>query len=245
MAGPTVVVEAPPRAPRLGGIKAVATVLGEQRLAVAEGIIYQSDGCTFPQPAVGLCYEANPPVDAKTYVGITNQEAVVPPFSLYAGVACYLGPDTDYTERANAILDQGEDRVLETRLEDWADGGTALATSTNLAAAIAKVEDAADANYLGQPVIVMNRGDAVLAASQNALWYGIDGVPMTINGNRVLASSSFPAGTVYALGSIVVIKDFLGNFEAQELEHNRLWAIGEAVYTILVDCAYSVRSALA
>lgn len=242
MAGPTVLVEAPPREPRQGGIKSVATFVNEVRLGATQAVVYISDGCTFPQLDQHLCYTGDPTPDPKTSVGVDTLVAAVEPFALYAGVECYLGPNTDYDERARRILDQGEDRPLETALEEWADGGTALATGATLVDRIANVDNALDAGYLGQGVILMNRGDAVRADAQGALEWGVDGIPRTINHTPVLASSSFPVGVVLGVGAITIVRTGIETYTAQEFVKNREWSIGEAVYSIIIDCNFRVLS---
>src|SRR5687768_4219726 len=120
-----VTVAAPARQARLGGIRQAATWVTNARVGAAEALTYISNGCTFPEPAIGLCF-GETVVDEKTGVGIDHYNAIGEPFALYGGVQCFIGPDSDFVQRARDVLIQGEDRVIEQRLYTWAAAGTAL-----------------------------------------------------------------------------------------------------------------------
>lgn len=231
-------VAAPVRQKRLGGIRAAATWVTNARIGAADGITYQSDGCTFPQPAIGLCF-GEAVVTEKTGEGIDLLEGIGEPFALYGGIECFLGPDDgDFIERARNVLLEGEDRVIEDRLGDWADGGTAIGAQADIVEAIAAVEQHADTNYLGRPIILMSRSDAVRAASAVAIEYGIDGLPYTVNGTPVVASGNLAAGTVMVIGAVTVLRSGTNDIDTIDHTFNTRWAVAEAVYSILVDCNY-------
>lgn len=236
-----VVTEAPTRPERVGGIKRVAEIRTVPRIGAAETVVYISDGCTFAQPAIGLCYSTavNTP---KTGVGIGNLNAAVAPFALYGGIKCFIGPDNDYAERARRVLVQSEERAIEQRLATWATGAAATVTGGSVTGAVAAVDNALDANYLGQGIILMNRGDVVRAASAEAVTLGLGGA-VTANDTPVVGSGMVPAGTVLGLGAVTILRTEAVDIDAIDPYHNTDWAVTEAVYAVLVDCNYAVKAA--
>ena len=235
-------VTAPVRPNRLGGIRQVASWVEEARIGAAETVIFQSDGCTFPVGAPGLCFGEVVAPD-KAGVGIFNQAGIGAPFGMYGGVKCFVGPDSDLEERARNILVDGEDRMIEDRLEAYATGGTALAAGTTLVGAVAIVEQDMDDKYLGQGYLLMSRSDAVRARAQQAIIDpGLGNLPTTINGTPVVASGRITAGTVYGLGATTVLRSPVTTVEVIDPRSNDEWQIAEAVYAIVVDCAYRVKS---
>lgn len=230
-------VAAPVRNPRLGGLRAAATWVSNARIGAAESVVYVSDGCTLPQPAIGLCY-GEAVVDEKEGVGLTLFDGIGEPFALYGGVECFLGPDNDFPERARRILEDGEDRAVEDRLATWAVGGTDVGPETDIVEQIALLEQDADANYLGRPIILMSRADAVRASAAVAIMYGIDGLPYTVNGTPVVASGMIESGTMAIVGAVTVLRTEVNDINAIDYRFNKDFAVAERVYTILVDCDY-------
>lgn len=244
MAGPAIQIDAPTREQRAGGISSVATFRSNDRLGAAGGLTFQSDGCTFPQVSQHLCYAGEADPEDKTFDGIDLIDAIGVPFPLYAGVKCFAGPDPDELERSRHALAAGQDRLLEAALATWAAGGTALAGGPGAAGAIANVEQALDDQYLGQGVILMSRGDAVIAAAENAIDYYGQSVAQTVNGTPIIASGRVPRGVVYGLGSIAIEHSDVETFEVIDPTSNTHWALAEAIFAIVVDCAFRVSSAI-
>lgn len=242
MAGPTILVTAPVRVERTGGIRQAATFREETRLAASEAVVFQSDGCTFPQISEHLCYAGEVTPDEKTYDSINNIDGIAPPFALYAGTACYLGPDPDQAERSRRTLEGGEDRELEDRLSEWASAGTNVGDSTDLVDALARIEQDLDDNYVSQGVIMVSRGDAVRLDAAGALHTNLDGSIVTINGTPVIASGRHSSGTILGVGAITVIHDTIAQYDVVNPETNTRFAIAERVYAIAVDCLYRVYS---
>jgi hypothetical protein len=235
-------VTAPVRPARLGGIRQVATWVEDARVGAAETVIFQSDGCTFPQLAIGLCYGETTATE-KVGAGIANQAGIGAPFAMYGGIKCFLGPDSDLAERARNVLLDGEDRMIEDRLEAYATGGTALAAGTTLIGAVANIEQDMDDKYLGRGFLLMARSDAVRARAAGAIIDpGLDYVPTTVNGTPVVASGRVAAGTVYGLGATTVLRSPVSTVEVLDPRSNDEWQIAEAVYAVVVDCAYRVKS---
>ncbi|UDL15399.1 hypothetical protein SEA_PEPE25_24 [Microbacterium phage Pepe25] len=241
MAGPDIPIEAPERTDRVGGLTKVATFRPNSRLGVAESVVFQSDGCTFPQTEESRCY-ALAEVPDKTYDGIEINDAIGAPVTLYAGVSCWAGPDADELERAERALDAGRDRVLEEILGEWGLQGTALDAGGDVVGAIAEVEQDLDDNYVGRGVILMSRADAVRADAAGAIHLTTDGVPVTVNGTPVIASGRIPSGNVIGLGAIVVEYTDIASRETINPTENKHYALAEAIYVLAVDCEYRVKS---
>lgn len=239
MAGPTLPIEAPARAPRQGGISTVADFRPNQRIGLAESVVFPSQGCTFPSTEVNRCYSADPVPD-KTFSGIEIEDAIGAPFTIYAGVACFVAPDPDELERAERLLADGQDRVLEEMIEAWAAGGTALTAGGTVLGAIAVVDQELDDKYVGQGVILMSRADAVRA--DTALRLGSDGVLRTVNGTPVIASGRIAPGTVYGTGAIAVDHTSTRSYQAIDHEKNMHYALAEAQFVLAVDCEFRVKS---
>jgi len=236
-------VEAPPRRPRVSAFRSVATFVENDRLGIVESVQFIAEACTFPVAAIGLCYDEEVR-ENKDSVGIDVLDAISAPFAIYGGVACWMeGTPTDYARRAREILAQGQDRYLEKVVADWAAGGTALTAGATITEVIANLEQHMDLNYPGQGVILMSRGDAVLAAAEDAIMWGLDG-PTTINGTPVVASGWIDRGDFSAVGSITVVSSSLTQIDTINQETNTEWAVAEQVHTILVDCEYRATAEL-
>lgn len=240
MAGPTIPVQAPSRTPRTGGLSDVAEFRSNDRLGVADGIVWQTNGCTFPNIEELRCYAQPLPAD-KTLDGISLENGIGAPFTIYAAVECTLSPNPDQQQRARALHEGGSDRVLEEELWQWGSGGVALAAGGSPLGAIGKVEQALDDTYVGRGVILMSREDAVIADAAGGL-HREGGQLYTINGTPVVASGRVPTGTVYGFGAIIVEHSDLVVNEVENLEYNKRFALAEAVYVIGVDCEFRVKS---
>ena len=243
MAGPTVEVEPPVRVAREGGLSTVATYRPNQRLAASDALVFQSDGCSFPQETVIACIDSTP-AQPKTFDGISIDGAIGAPFALYGGVSCFAGPDDDYSAQARRILEDGRDRAVEGKLQVWADGGDAVPYTGGVVGAIAEIEQALDAGFVGRGVILMSRADALRAAAAGAIEKTGDTL-YTKLGTPVIASGSVASGTVYGLGSITVDESTLNEYETINPQNNRRYALAEAAYAVLVDCEFRIKSAVA
>lgn len=238
MAGPQLEIAAPARTARLGGLNKVAEFRRNARLAAVQGVVFQSNGCDFPKLSEHLCYVGAEDPDAKEFSGIEIEDAIGDPFPLYAGVVCWLGPEAESDELARAvrILDDGRDRELEAQLALWAGGATALDGGT-VVQAIADVEQDLDDRYVGRGIILMSRGDAVLADAEGALEYR-DGMPHTVNGTPVVASGRMARGDVHGVGAVVIEHGDRGEHMVTDPETNRRFALAEEVFAIAVDCEF-------
>lgn len=248
MAGPIMEIEPPVREKRVGGIEAVAEFRVNEQLGAVEGVVFQSDGCTFPKISEHLCYVGDPTPADKTYDGITIDDAIGVPFPLYAGVKCTAGPEPDELERAEAQLEFGMGRELEAQLFAWAAGATAAGggTAAGVGAAIARVEQQLDSNLVGRGVILMSRYDATLAGQLNSFNDVQETGPLVTRlGTPVIASGRVTPGTVYGLGAIVVEHSTRKSFDVIDPEYNQHYALAEEVFVLAVDCEFRTKSAIA
>lgn len=240
MAEPTFPVEAPTRSPRRGGIRSVAEFRREDRIGLGGTLVYVSPGCSLAVETAALCYPAGQTQAEKTYDGIETLDSVVGAFGGYYGVQCWLDGE-DYETAARVGLERGEDRLIEAALNVWLQAEASAGTPANFVEAIALAEDNADDNYPGAPIIVMNRGDAVRAAAQDALDYDREGNLWTPNGTRVLSSGRITANSVSVVGALTVVHTDVTVAPAPVLVDNKEFAIAERVYSILVDCNLAAR----
>jgi hypothetical protein len=239
MATPAERVAPPRRTPRKGGLKSVADFRPNDRLGRAGTLQYDAEVCSPVVGTVQLCY--GPDVDAqdKTGDGFLNGAPALPPFGGYVGVECFIHPGNDYEGRARSALELAEGLYLEEQLWTWLAAATNTAATT-LKDAVAAAENYADANYIGQPVLHMNRGDVseVGVLSANPV---NDGMLWTPNGTPVVASSAYPAGVVAVSGDITVEHSSIVVKPGNDLTHNTTIAIAERVYGILVDCEFRAK----
>lgn len=170
-------------------------------------------------------------------IGFPSGAPILPPFGGYIGVECTMHPDNDFEGRARAALELAQGRYLEEVLWGWLSGGTAITTANTLVKAIAQADNHADANYLGQPIMHLNRGDADEAFAAGALTRQ-DGKLVTANGTEVVASHEYTAGTVAISGDITVEQSAIVTAPAVDYNHNTEMWIAERVWSVLVDCDY-------
>ena len=245
MSNPTTLVPSPVRKPRRGGIKSVVgEFVSADRLAVATNLEWIADNCDFPKAAPGLCYAETPVTGDKTFDGITIGTG--PIFALYAGVQCYLGPSTDYEERARAQLEAGEARAVEEVLWEYgmSAGGTAPA-QTSWVAAIGQADEAADTLYIGQPVIMLSRFAAVQARAAKAIFGDEEtGQLWTPNGTPIIASSAASDTALIVMGWPTVYASGLVASTVVDHRVNQELALAERVYGIAVDCNFALHYAV-
>jgi hypothetical protein len=239
-------VQAPTRRPRQGGIK---TVAGEfvpvNRLAIvngAGGLAWEDSGCGLPKVTRAGCYDDVIAAADKTFDGVTRRTSIGDPFARYAGVECWLGGDDDgsYLEQASTLLEQGEDRAVESALWAWAAAAATPGTATSWAQGIALAEDVADANYVGAPVILMSRFAAEQAYAAGAITRE-DGRLVTGNGNWVLSTGAGPDGErnrILAVGALAVYASTEVRASVTQHTDNLAAAIAERLYAVGVDCDY-------
>lgn len=232
-------VTAPTRKSRVGGIRNVAEVEGDVFRIFAGGTVaYEAPQCGTALGDAALCFptggEAQQP---KTYEGIDIFEGIAPADAFYAGVECYLG-GAEYGPLAEAALEERIDLKIEKAVDDWVTAEDTAATATDFVDAVAQLENDADANYAGQPVLFMNRGDAVRARAQKAVFGDKEGNLWTINGSPVISSSSITVGRVAVTGSVKILESNTLATETIAQTTNREQAIAERAFAVVIDCKY-------
>lgn len=239
MADATHYVQPPRRSPRRGGIRAVADFrTAENRFGLGGVVQYTSPGCGIAVGDVELCYPSPMGTQAeKTRSGIETLDGIGPVFGAYTGVECWLG-GSEYEQDALRLLEQGADRAVEAALNTWIQAVAPEVGGLLAADAIAAADNAADGEYPGLPVIVMNRGDAQKAFTERALEGDRDGNLWTANGTPVLASAEITSGKVAVTGGITVLEGKRDAYRTQDFSLNREFAIAEQVYALIVDCNY-------
>lgn len=237
-------VTAPVRQPRAGGIKSVVPeFIREPRLAVvnaAGGLAWEDSGCGFPALTRAGCYDDALPDADKDFDGYPEQyTTIAQPFAQYAGVGCFLGGDADgssYKEQAETLLIQGEHRGIEQALAGWATSASGGGAS-DLTEAIALADLQADEQYVGRPIMLMNRRDVVRAVASGTLTR-VDGVLVTGNGTPVVGIGFLPNGYVAVVGAIAIYASDVITALAPTPNQNYAVAMAERVYAIGVDCGF-------
>lgn len=239
MADPNVFVSPPRREPRRGGIKSLGAFVRTERLGAAARVEYISEGCTFAALAPGLCWGTVITED-KTPDGIDTLTSIATIFGQYAGVECFLGVDSeaDYRRRAENLLEASEAHEVEAVLRTWADGAAVGGTGTDITEAIALAEEQADQFYIGGPVLLMSRANAVRASADGSVTGNREGEIWTIHGTPVIASWVVPEDAIYAIGMPTVYVSDVTTTVANDLTTNREMAIAERLYGVVVDCDY-------
>jgi hypothetical protein len=244
MAGPTIDVGAPQRPDRAGGIETVVPFITDSRFGIAQDLVFQSDGCEFPELSEHLCYTGSANPADKDFSSIDIMDAIGVPFPLYAGVVCWAGPDADELPRAQAALRSGRGRSIEEQLAIWANQGTIVpggGIGGSVTGAIALIEQELDDSYVGQGIILMSRADAVRADAEGSLH--TDGTRITtINGTPVIASGRVTPGQIFGLGAAKVLESPVEARDVIETTWNKHWALAEAIYAIVVDCEFRIRA---
>lgn len=245
MATPTSRADAPQRSPRKGGLSAVTgPYRTNERLGVGGTVLFDPEQCGFTFGEVAMCYSTDTTQDEMVGSAPANGASIGENFGGYTGVECYLnGNVQEYAPLAQAQLIAGQDRFIEARLGTWLEASTATAAGATLFDAIALADARGDLDYIGLPVVHVNRGDAVRAVAEGSLIAGAPGSGelWTPNGTPVVASVAYAASRVYVSGSIAVEHSSIGVFPGQDLTHNTTLAIAERVYSLLVDCEYRYK----
>ena len=242
MADPKVTIERPRRRPRKGGFSSVVDFVQSDRLFAGTGVQFDADQCMLPVGEVQLCYVPDVGATDKEGEGTSWSEGIGVNFAGYVGVECFLheGSSADFQDRARRGFEAGQDRFVEAQVWVWLAAATGLAAATSIASAIGKLEEHADANYVGAPILHISREDAVLATAAGALLGDKDGAGtlFTPHGTPVVASSAYASGTVAISGDMTGVQSELK--VRSDVSHltNRELAIAERAFNVAVDCGY-------
>lgn len=235
-------VQPPARQARLGGIKSViGDFIDSPRLAAVMqggGIAWEDPGCGRPSRTQAGCYDTVVAPAEKERDGYLELTSIGDPFAIYVGKECYLGGDDDqsYADQATALLEAWEDREVEKELWQWAADAANPDTAASVREAIGLAEQHADANYVGQPVLVMSRA-AAEAAGNLISWEG--GQSVTRLGTPVIATGSADADDVITIvGRPAVYASPTKAYPSVNTRENLGLAIAERVVAVGVDCDY-------
>jgi len=201
---------------------------------MSAALVFQSETCTPAQREVLRCINEAAQVGDKTFFGISTSEGIGEPITLYGAVACFVGPDPDYLERARHALENGRDIQLEFQLAQWGQGGGVVGNGATVVDSIALIEQALDQDYPGKGVIMLSRANALRAAAAGALEVR-DGKLQTKLGTPVIASAAAP-DSVFGFGAIKVEEGPTVENDVIHPNTNRQFGLAEAAYAILVDC---------
>lgn len=245
MAEPTITVAAPSRRPRKGGLLNVVTDIRDNvgRLAVSAGVQYEAQPCGLTFDQIELCYTAFDNADAdKETQGLDWGNAIGENFGAYYAVQCFLatGTSAEYEALATQGLEMGESRALEARLQTYFGTQAATAVAT-LRDAIVAAERFADNNYVGMPILHMDRGVADVALELGLIERGElgSGDLFTANGTPVVASGKYLPLQIAITGDITVLRSAIFANSGYQLSKNLEASIAERVYNLIVDCDFA------
>lgn len=245
MANPILTIAPPVRRARKGGLLDVVWDIRDNvdYLAASENVQYISEGCDLGHEEITFCYAANADVDPKTAEGIDTFQGFIDNFGFYKGVQCWLseGSDEEYARRARQALEWTESRAIESKLAERFETIPPAAAAT-LVTAIGQLEELADTQYPGLPLLHINRvlADAAVAAGVLLVDDGGDGRIWTPHGTPVVSSGMYAGDMVVLTGAITVLRSAIGAASGYELTANTNLAIAERVYGVAVDCDFAV-----
>ncbi len=238
----TQTVTGPTRKPRLYDLRSVMEFEEDSRLGAFQAVTYDPEPCGTPRTTIALCWEDQAEKGEKTGDGTDWANAIMDPFVQYAGVSCYMGEGQDFADRARAILDGGDDDEIGGRIAAWAiANGQAVDVGAKLGDALANVEQAIRAGYLGQGIILVNARTATILGESGGL-SAKDGILQTPLGTPIAVSSEVGVGVVIGLGATKVVHSPTREHEANDHRNNTALAIAERIYTVLVDCDFAVHA---
>lgn len=241
MADPMVTIERPRRRPRKGGLSSVIEFTQSDRLFAGNGVQFDADQCMLPVGSVQLCYTPNVGATDKQGEGTSWGEGIGVNFAGYVGVECFLheGSAADFQDRARRGFEAGQDRFVEAQVWAWLAAATGLAAATSIASAIGKLEEHADANYVGMPILHLSREDVNLAAAAGIIETEPgSGLLFTVNGTPVVASSAYASGTIAISGDMTGVQSELRVRSDISHKTNRELAIAERAFNVAVDCDF-------
>ena len=234
-------VQAPVRQPRSGGIKDVIPgIIPVERLGGPAALAWEDSTCAFPAQTRTGCWDTEVDPADKAFDGVSQYTSIAAAFTLYGGAECWIGGDSEgksYAEQAATILEQGEDRAIEAKLVLWV-GNAPVGEAASISAAIGAADKAADADYVGRPVLILPRDLAQEALAAGAL-VREGGKLVTANGTPVISTSAYDAAdSIAIIGQPAVYGTSVRAADTVSPSENLARAIAERVYAIGVDCGY-------
>jgi hypothetical protein len=242
---PNAYVPTPTRKPRAGGIFSVDGIVldGDNRLLTATDVVYVGDPCNIVINEVGYCYgDGTPAADAEKDISADGfPQGIGKTFAGAYGVSCFLGPDMDFRARAQRGYEQFESRFVEGKILAIISTSPPTAVGTGTAAAgIGALEEKADAEYPGLPILWVSR--TVAAALFAAQVIHKDGdMLVTGNGTPVIATSAMTDTSIYITGWVNLYRGALSIHDPIDWTHNTGTALVERGYAVTLDCDYFER----
>lgn len=241
-------VATPSRTPARGGLLRVANVIDTSDAHILQGLQYSPDPCDLPLLTPGSCWVTENPVETnKTFEGIGDPVTSPLTFVLHAAVECFIGPDSDFDERARRVLDFGESVVIERVLHDaLLDAETAIGTEGSLNAAAARAEQWLGANYPGLGLLHMDRRAAALLGNTEISPAFVlttkQGTPIA-NGAGYGPADGAGADPfdIFATGQVNIWRSGITSTESNDLPMNTAVALVERAYAITVDCGLMAK----
>ena len=240
------VIEAPSLAPAKGGLLSVVPITETDG---AGGILY--NGLTYETYLCG----GNRPVPAEGVEKSFDKQTVIEsePFSIYRGVEDDILVSDNSQAEALRAFKAGESYALEWKLQELVllpqaydltpTPGTPV---TNLRYAVGMLEQYAQDNYSGLPLIHGNRVATTmilpeLEAGENGVLHTIHGTPVANGGGYYgVGPGAVAAGDgeawLYISGQVNIWRGPIDEYTAYDLKGNRAYALAEATYVATVEC---------
>lgn len=160
------------------------------------------------------------------------------PFTVYSAIKRSGGDPDDVAALARTTLGNGESFGVEQYLWDrFVATFAPPAPSTNPTVALAAVEQALAANYMGQGLIHLSPSAAtvlgqlgLIAAGPNTM-HTVIGTPVVIG-----AGYDTPVNAIYGSGQVVVLRGTISEFDGMDRTVNDVVAYAERTYVVGWDC---------
>lgn len=224
-------VEAPQVVPHPYGLFSIATP-GDPGDHAMVGFMWESWACTVPNTTNDECINGGAAPGAKEFGGCPTT-ITFKPITVYLGIQ-RTGQSLDVGQsQVRQILEDSEEFAVEQYL--WALLGTEVTEAAALspAGALAKVEDALAAGYMGTGVIHMSRGTATrLGAELVRVGDHIE----TLVGTPVVAGAGYTAATIYGTGGVAVRRGEMEVVSAWNMAINDELVLAERTYVAGWDC---------
>jgi len=236
-------IEAPDIAPVRGGLLQHANVVPAQGHYFIDGIQYQTEFLTPPQPI---------PTDGSDKEFERNEDLLKGnPFTIYKGVDESLFRQSETEAKVEKAFERGEGYAVERALQTVllnplaVDITPTAGTAIPVKHALAVIEQYAGANYAGLPLIHASRFGTAIAAGE--LEVGDDWTLHTKQGTPFANGAGYTAegpggvtatGTqfwMYVTGQVNLFQGELATTSAHALQQNRALALVERSYIPTVE----------
>lgn len=235
-------IDAPALVPPLGGLLAVAQITDSTDPHVGMGVEYYTYLCDNASGiAPGMCEVADGVIvdGEKQWTG--GRTVTVSPFAIYAGVICDL-LGRPYDDLARVRLGASEELLISRAFFQtvWA-GGFDAATQVmdsveDVCEAIGALEQYAAVNYLGRPVLHMNRHTATCALAADVAYPQLDGTLATGQGTPIANAPGYPDDFIFITGQVNAWRTPVNTMAVDDVMNNQALAVAERIYSVGSDC---------